>query len=176
MKYVAFLRGVNVGGVIVKMTDAKALFESLGFTNVVTIIASGNIIFDAEKGTEESITRKIEAGLHKKYKREIAVMLRSIEDLRSIEKLRPFQGIEVKPSTRLYVTFLYEPSRGVHIPDPDPFFKIVRIKGMDVFSVVEVSETAGTVESMAKLVKIFGTKISMRNWNTVQKILKAATL
>ena len=174
MRYVAFLRGVNVGGVTVKMVDAKKLFESLKLTNVVTVLASGNIIFDSEKGTEESLTRTIEAGLKKKYARDIPVMLRSVNELRSIEQMRPFQGAVTGSATKLYVTFLYEPSRGVHIPDPDASFKIVCIKNMDAFSVVEPSPTFGAVEAMAKLAKIFGPKITMRNWNTVQKIVKMA--
>jgi uncharacterized protein (DUF1697 family) len=174
MRYVAFLRGVNVGGVTVKMTEAKALFESLKLTNVVTVLASGNIIFDSEKGTEESLTRTIEAGLKKKYARDIPVMLRTLNELRSMEQMRPFQGAVTGPATKLYVTFMYEPSRGVRIPDPDASFKIVCIKNMDAFSVVEVSESFGTVDAMTKLSKIFGPKITMRNWSTVQKVLKMA--
>ena len=176
MQYIAFLRGVNVGGVTVKMTDAKVLFEGLGFKNIITVLASGNILFESEKGTLESLTRKIESGLRKKYKREITVMLRTMDEIRAMERSRPFKGIESKSTTRFYVTFMYEPSRGVRIPDMDPNFRILRIKDMDAFSVLEVSDEIGTVDAMTKLSKIFGPKITMRNWNTITKILKAADL
>jgi uncharacterized protein (DUF1697 family) len=49
MKYVAFLRGINVGGNnIIKMADLKAAFEKQGFTNVTTYINSGNVLFDSD--------------------------------------------------------------------------------------------------------------------------------
>ena len=46
-RYIAFLRAINVGGHTVKMAELKRLFEALGFTNVETFIASGNVIFDS---------------------------------------------------------------------------------------------------------------------------------
>src|SRR5260221_10646488 len=50
MKYIAFLRGINVGGNnLIKMSDLKKQFEDLGFTNVQTVIASGNVIFETDK-------------------------------------------------------------------------------------------------------------------------------
>ena len=49
MKYVAFLRAINVGGhAIIKMTDLKKMFESAGMENVQTYIQSGNVIFETE--------------------------------------------------------------------------------------------------------------------------------
>lgn len=50
MKYIAFLRGVNVGGnSLIKMSDLKKIFEDLGFTNVQTYINSGNVIFEGDR-------------------------------------------------------------------------------------------------------------------------------
>ena len=48
-KYAAFLRGINVGGNnIIKMEELKKVFESMGFLNVKTILASGNVLFRVE--------------------------------------------------------------------------------------------------------------------------------
>jgi uncharacterized protein (DUF1697 family) len=50
MKYVALLRGINVGGnTLIKMADLKLAVEKAGFTNVITYIASGNLIVETTK-------------------------------------------------------------------------------------------------------------------------------
>jgi len=49
MRYVALLRGINVGGISIKMNDLKASFEGLGFEDVRTILQSGNVVFTSDK-------------------------------------------------------------------------------------------------------------------------------
>jgi uncharacterized protein (DUF1697 family) len=175
MKYAAFLRGVNVGGnALVKMTDLKTLLEAAGFENVQTVIASGNVIFEAKSGDDLSIERKIESALKKKYKRDVAVMVRSIDELQRMERSQPFKGITATSNTRLYVTFLSDKSLGVKLPELPPDLRIVRIRDKDVFAVLEISPHMKTTDSMNIIAKLFGERITTRNWNTVQKILKAA--
>ena len=57
-KFVAFLRAINVGGHLVKMDELRGLFEALGFSNVETFIASGNVIFDSKATNVKSLERK----------------------------------------------------------------------------------------------------------------------
>src|SRR6267154_4354703 len=112
MQYVAFLRGINVGGkAVIKMTDLKQLLEGLGFKDVKSVLASGNVLFETDKGDVESLTPIIENALKKRYKKDIAVMLRTMKELQLMERSSPFKGVDVGPNTRLYVTFLYESSR-----------------------------------------------------------------
>lgn len=66
---VAFLRGVNVGGVTVKMDRLKTSFEALGFTEVKTLLASGNVLFAAPSTSEGTLVNKIE----KSWRRILAV-------------------------------------------------------------------------------------------------------
>ena len=175
MKFVAFLRGINVGGnALVKMKDLKALLEKAGFENVQTVIASGNVVFEAHTGDELSIERKIETALKKKYKRDIAVMVRSIDELRKMERSQPFKGISVSKNTRLYVTFLSDKSLGVKLPELPADLRIVRIREKDVFAVLEISSKLKSTDSMNIITKLFGSRITTRNWNTIQRILKAA--
>lgn len=175
MQYAAFLRGVNVGGVTVKMAELKALLEKAGFENIKTILASGNVIFDAEKTDVDALAKKIEVVLKKRYKRDIAVMVRTIDELKKMVAYNPFSGINATTQTRMYVTFMAEDSQGVRIPEPAPGFRIVRIKDRDAFCVVELSEDYGTVDSMGQLGKMFGSRITMRSWNTVQKVVRSAS-
>ena len=52
-KYTAFLRGINVGNIRIKMTDLTRAFEDLGFKNVKTYLQTGNIVFDTEGDLSE---------------------------------------------------------------------------------------------------------------------------
>jgi uncharacterized protein (DUF1697 family) len=175
MKYVAFLRGINVGGnVTIKMTELKEAFDKAGFKNVQTILASGNVMFDSENRDPDAITRKIELVLKKKWKREITVFVRTVEELRRMADGQPFKGVTVTPNTRRYVTFLYEFSRGLKIPELPTNVKITRMKDDAVFTVVELAPELDTPDSMASLNKALGAKITARNWNTIEKILTEA--
>jgi len=175
MKYVAFLRGINVGGnVLIKMEDLKKAFEAGGFEDVKTILASGNVMFESKNEDSEAVTVKIEALLKKKWKREIPVFVRTIDELRKMADGRPFKGVDITPQTRRYVTFLYEYSRGLKIPELPTNMKITRMKDDAVFTVVELSEDLNSPDAMEALNKALGTKITARNWNTIERILNAA--
>lgn len=88
-KYVALLRGINVGGnKKVGMLKLKKIFESLGFFNVITYINSGNVIFGTDDKNTELLTRKIETTLRKKFGFPVKVLLRSSENVnRLVEKI-----------------------------------------------------------------------------------------
>ncbi|MBI3611065.1 MAG: DUF1697 domain-containing protein [Nitrospirae bacterium] len=174
--YAAFLRGINVGGnKPVKMDKLKKAFESLGFKNVKTLLASGNVVFEAPKASASVLAKKIEEKLKKTFGHEIGVLIRTITQLQRIEESNPFKGINVTPQTRLYVTFLSEKSKsGLKIPyeSPDKNFKILRATENDVCSVPTLSPNCRTVDLMDILEKEFGRKITTRNWNTIAKVLE----
>ena len=71
-KYFAFLRAINVGGHTVKMDYLRALFEALGFANVETFIASGNVIFETKSKDTNALQREIEKHLHQALGYEVA--------------------------------------------------------------------------------------------------------
>lgn len=77
MKYVALLRGINVGGNNkVEMPQLKKVFEHLGFTNVLTYINSGNVIFESNEKKIDHLTDEIEKALKKKWGFPIKIVLR----------------------------------------------------------------------------------------------------
>jgi len=176
-KYAAFLRGINVGGhKTVKMEELKKAFAALGFENVKTLLASGNVLFAAPRASESTLVKKIEKKLETAFGHEIGVLIRKIEGLQRLAEANPFAGIKVTPQTRLYVTFLAEkPKSGLKIPyeSPDKNFKIIRANGSEVCSVLTLSPNSRTVDLMSILEKEFGRKVTTRNWNTIDKILKA---
>jgi uncharacterized protein (DUF1697 family) len=174
--YVAFLRGINVGGhAVIKMTDLKAAFEGMGFKDVRTVLASGNVIFTARPDDEKALSAEIGSGLEKAFKRNIGVLLRSRDALEQLRSSEPFKGIEITPSIRLYVTFLSQGSRTPAITIPYATTRQeLRILGAtvtEVFSVVDLEKGIGTTEAMTVLEMEFGSDLTTRNWNTVLKVL-----
>jgi len=176
--YAAFLRGINVGGhAIIKMEDLKKAFESLGLKNVRTLLASGNVLFEAPKTSVNVLTKKIEEKLAQKFKRPIGTLIRTIEELERLKKSGPFKGVKVTPQTRLYVTFLSEkPSSKLKIPysSPDGNFRILRASETELSSVATLTPNNRTVELMAIVEKEYGKKVTTRNWNTIAKVLKTS--
>lgn len=175
--YVAFLRGINVGGHNpVPMATLKKLFESLRFINVRTLLASGNVVFDAPSNNTDVLVKKIEDSLKNKFGFEIGVIVRTIEELHRLSESQPFKGINVTPQTRLYVTFLSEKSKGdLKIPyaSPDKSFRILSASAREVYSVAVLVPTSRTVDLMSILEKEFGHTVTTRNWNTIGRILTA---
>jgi uncharacterized protein (DUF1697 family) len=103
MKYVAFLRAINVGGhAIIKMTDLKKMFESAGLENVQTYIQSGNVIFESDKDAN-SLTTQIERQLEKAAEYKVHVFVRTMREVQSIAEKSPFTP---KDGDTAYVTFL----------------------------------------------------------------------
>jgi uncharacterized protein (DUF1697 family) len=90
-RYVAFLRGVNVGGsTVIKMADLKQLFESLGLKNVQTYIQSGNVIFETSEGDATSPEKQIEARLETAFGYRIRLFVRTWREAQAIARKTPF--------------------------------------------------------------------------------------
>ena len=106
MRYIAFLRAINVGGHVVKMDRLRALFESVGLENVETFIASGNVIFDSGARNAASLEVKIAKQLEAALGYEVATFLRTASELASVAAHEPFLGTD---DARLYVGFLATP-------------------------------------------------------------------
>lgn len=109
-RYVAFLRGINVGGHRVSMDRLRALFEELKFANVATFIASGNVLFDAPAGDRAKLEARIEAHLHAALGYEVATFLRTPAELAAIAAFRPFADADLDaPGHTVHVAFLRDP-------------------------------------------------------------------
>jgi uncharacterized protein (DUF1697 family) len=107
-RYVAFLRGMNLGGRRIKNDELRAEFERLGFDDVATFRASGNVIFGlGRRASESALTRKIEHGLGDALGYEVPVFLRSCREVAAIAAREPFAAELVAASKgKLQVTML----------------------------------------------------------------------
>ncbi|MGB7569001.1 MAG: DUF1697 domain-containing protein [Chitinivibrionales bacterium] len=176
IKYAAFLRGINVGGhKTVVMEDLKKAFASLGFQNVKTVLASGNVLFEAGMANPTDLSRQIGAYLEKTFGFEIGIVVRTIDGIQQLVDSQPFKNISVTPQIRLYVTFTSEkPRSAFKIPfeSPGKGLKILRFANGAVLSVVALSAGKGTIDLMGVLEKEFGKNITTRNWNTIIKMVE----
>jgi uncharacterized protein (DUF1697 family) len=107
-RLVAFLRGMNLGGRRIKNEDLRRHFEALGFEDVATFRASGNVIFSASgREAEGKLARRVEAGLAERLGYEVPVFLRSLDEVAAIAAQTPFDPGAVKKSAgKLQVSLL----------------------------------------------------------------------
>ena len=175
--YAAFLRGINVGGHrSVRMDALKKAFESLGFKNVKTLLASGNVVFQAPPMSASVLTKQIEKTLKKTFGFEIGVLIRTIKELQRLDKANPFAGIKVTAQTRRFVTFLSaKPASRLKLPyiSPGGNFKILRASKREVCSVLTITNLRRGMQFMAILDREFGRMITTRSWSTMTRILNA---
>ena len=176
-RYVAFLRGINIGGnVLIKMDELRGLFESLGYKNVKTILASGNVVFNAAPQKTATLSCNIGLKLKQTFERDIIVFVYPLEVLQELEKSQPFHGLDVTPEIYLLVTFLpEEPGKGdLSVLSQDKDFTIIKIYEKMICGVLTRRPGKATPELMITLEKIFGKSITNRTWGTILKILKVA--
>ncbi len=111
-RYVAFLRGMNIGGRRIKNDELKRCFEELGLEEVSCFRASGNVIFAAGERGEKKLAARIETGLGKALGYEVPVFLRSAAELQAIAAHEPFDSALLAASKgKLQVAFLLAPPK-----------------------------------------------------------------
>jgi len=158
------------------MTKLKSAFEKMGYTEVKTILATGNVVFYADTNDVAKLTEDIEYDLEKLFGFSVRVIVRSAADIKKLLDSDPFKGIKVTPDTRLYVTFLsegHESSLKIPYLSPDKEFKIIKAGKSEVLSILVLGKETRTVEAMAIVEKEYGKNVTTRNWNTVVKLAEA---
>ncbi len=106
-RYVAFLRGMNLGGRRIKNEELRREFEALGFEEVACFRASGNVTFVVDGGDEATLAGRIEVGLGEALGYEVPVFLRSAAELKKIASREPFDAAALSGSKgKLQVAFL----------------------------------------------------------------------
>src|SRR5918998_1278600 len=106
-RYIAFLRAVNVGGHnTVKMDFLRQLFESHGFSNVETFIASGNVVFEAKSKNARALGREIENRLREALGYEVATFIRTDAELAAVARYKPFSQSDLDGAVALNIAFL----------------------------------------------------------------------
>ena len=165
-RYVAFLRGVMPTNA--KMTELKSCFERAGFSNVKTVLASGNVVFDARNKSDTALACDIEAAMARYLGRKFYTIVRPVSRLQELIKSDPFAAFQLPANAKRVVTFLREPHKSeLSLPLATDGVRILAINGRDAF-IVYVPNVKGAV-FMIVIEKTFGTNVTTRTWDTVKK-------
>jgi uncharacterized protein (DUF1697 family) len=173
-KYVALIRGIGPGDPQKTNDKLRGVLESLGLTNVQSVISSGNIIFESSETDVRKLESRIEVAWPEQLGFEATTIVRSQSQLQAILDADPFGGVPHGQSTYQLVTFLKQPKKLdfalPYQPEGKPY-KIVGQIGDTVFSVAD-NTAPKTVELMSWLERQFGKEITSRTPLTIERILK----
>src|SRR3989442_4103929 len=132
-RYAAFLR--RVMPMNAKMADLKEAFESAGFTDVKTVLGSGNVVFSARSAAEVGLQRKAEAAMFERLGQSFLTIVRPIETLQQLLASDPYKKFGVSPKAKRIVTFLRdEPEAKLKLPIESDGARIIQMKGREVFN------------------------------------------
>jgi uncharacterized protein (DUF1697 family) len=173
-KYIALLRAINVGGHIVKMDHLRTMFEAMGFANVETFIASGNVIFDSKSGNPRALERKIEKHLSETLGYDVATFIRGTSELKAVAAYKPFSDSELnKDGNSLYIAFVAD-SPVVRMKQKLQSYcneiDELHVQGREVYWLCRAKKMSESKFSGAVLEKILGVPATFRNSTTIKKI------
>lgn len=172
-RYVAFLRGINLGKRRPPMAHLKALFEELGMEDVATFIASGNVIFSCRATDRAKIEQKISQHLHKSLGYEVETFVRTAEEVIAIGSSTPFRE-ELKGSASVQVCLLHEPLEATDVrkltrirTDIDEF----AAKGRELYWLCRTRTTESTVWQDERMKTLELPSFTMRNMTSIRKLI-----
>jgi uncharacterized protein (DUF1697 family) len=174
MKYIALLRGINVGGNHrVEMKQLKAIFESLGYTAVFTYINSGNIVFESNKKPEQ---KKVELALKKEFGFDIPLLIKTEKEMARIAAAIPDKW-KNDTSQRTDVAYLFpeidKKTIIKEMPLKAEFAEIIYSKGAIIWNILRKNY------NKSHLNKIIGSKIyqlmTVRNANTARYLAQTGS-
>lgn len=173
---IALLRGINVGGKRMTMADLRALLAELGYEGAKTLLASGNIAFDAGDADPAQVVARLEAGIEAHFGFSAQVLLRTAAAVQAVIDAHPFTPAQLDQPKYALVYFL----RAAPSEDTVAAFQaqhdgpeVVTVAG----DVVYIYYGAGVGRSKLTnntLEKALGVASTGRNWNTVNKLVALA--
>lgn len=171
-RFVAFLRAINVGGHVVKMDALRAHFETLGFTDVKTFIASGNVLFTSRSKVGARLERTIERHLHTSLGYEVKTFVRTAEEVAAIAAHKPFTEAQLRTAHAVNVGFFAAPvgpavTRALMAlrTDDDDF----HVRGREVYWLRRKSWNEGTLD-YAVFERTLKATATFRGVNTVSRL------
>jgi len=172
-RYVAFLRGINVGGrKIIRMDDLNRIFSSSGYTGVKTLIQSGNVIFTATADDIERLKCDVEAMLNRQLGYHVEVFLLRFEEILEILASDPFRSLQKSSKIKFYISLISgAPRSKLKLPlfSDKKDLELIRIEGNKAYILShEINGRFGFPNNF--LEDLTGLPATTRNWNTIAKI------
>lgn len=169
-RYVAFLRGVSPMNA--KMPELKRAFESAGFSNVTTVLSSGNVVFDSRSKPDVALARQAEKAMQEHLDRTFLTIVRSTKALRELIDADPYGAFRLPEKSKRVLTFLrHAPTAKLPLPIKLNDARILAVRGQEVLT--SYVPGPGSPEFMRLIEKTFGTEITTRTLDTVKKCAAA---
>jgi len=169
-RYAAFLRGVMPTNA--KMPELRQAFEAAGFTEVRTVLSSGNVVFDARRAAESTIQQRAEAAMRARLGQAFLTIVRPVDTLRELLATDPYREFRVAPSAKRIVTFLRdEPAATVPLPLEQDGARLLAVSGRELYSAYLPSPKGPVF--MVLIERTFGKDLTTRTWDTVAKVARA---
>ncbi|GAA4565473.1 DUF1697 domain-containing protein [Micromonospora coerulea] len=177
-RYVALLRGVNVGTTRIAMADLRRLVADLGHTEVKTYLQSGNVVFTTSGETDAAkLARGIERALADELGLDVPVLVRSGAELTAVIEGSPYADRQDDP-TRLLVAFLSAPptkARVAELTVPAGENVEYRVAGREIHLHFPDGGYGRSKFTNAYLEKKLGVVATSRNWKSVCALRDLAT-
>ncbi len=155
-----------------RMADLRECFEKMGFTDVRTVLSSGNVIFTSGRRQEAQLVKQIEAGLEEHLPRGFPVIVRTTGHLIALLDADPYADFDLPHDAKRVVTFLGEPpAKAPSLPIELDGARILAVNGAEVFTAYVRSERGPVF--MTLIEKTFGKSVTTRTWETVRKCAMA---
>jgi uncharacterized protein (DUF1697 family) len=172
-RYVAFLRGVSPMNC--KMAALKACLEGAGFSDVKTLLSSGNAVFSTRSAVSpDKLRQRAEAAMEQELGRSFSTFIRMTAELQALLEADPYAGFKLAANAKRIVTFLRDPGAapaGLKLPIELDGARILKVSGGEVLSAY-VPSANGPV-FMSLLERTFGKDITTRTLETVRKCAAA---
>jgi uncharacterized protein (DUF1697 family) len=169
-RYAAFLRGVSPMNA--KMPALKRAFEAAGFTEVKTVLSSGNVVFDARRASDSTLQRRAEAAMQENLGQAFLTIVRPVDMLQEMLESAPYNPFRLHPSAKRIVTFLRDaPRASVALPMELHGARLLALNGRELFSAYLPSPRGAVF--MTLIERTYGKQVTTRTWDTVMKVARA---
>ncbi|HEX8269575.1 MAG TPA: DUF1697 domain-containing protein [Flavobacterium sp.] len=177
-KYIALLRGINVGGhKSIKMETLRNTFSELPFQNVSTYIQSGNIIFNSAESDQKALSDHIAAHIQKHFSFDVPVIVVTPIELKNIIGSNPFADRTTDDAVQPYIAFLSDDA------NPENLFELEQIDfgkdewryGKKCLYISYFDSAANTKLENSLIERKLKVQSTVRNWKTVKKLLELST-
>lgn len=168
-RYVAFLRGVSP--VNATMPGLRRAFEAAGFRAVRTVLASGNVAFDAPAAPVDTLQRKAERAMHAVLGHGFLEIVRPLDALQGMLQADPFHSFRLDPKAKRVVTFLRADGPPLALPIEVQGARVLAVVGWQVFTAYVPQP--GHPVFMKLIEQHFGQEVTTRSWDTVRRCTQA---
>jgi len=172
--YISLLRGINVGGnKKIKMADLRNLYETLGFTDVKSLLQSGNVVFKSDETDQAELAAKIEGAIEQTFGFHSQIFILTVDNLKAIVSGHPFSEQQLEEPKKIMVFFLERIPRESEIAslrEAHTGPEEMTFKGQVMYAFYPNGMGRSKLDNalIDRKLKISATA---RNWNTTNKLL-----